>query len=336
MDTVMAALRWVIGIGVGLWLAMLVLDWIGPTEPALLIPPEIDLPPLAELDDWLATREAAVPALRPDAAKQIVWAAEPGERTDWAVVYLHGFSASREEIRPVPDQVAAALGANLFFTRLTGHGRDGPAMAEASVDAWVADTAEALAVGRALGDRVLVIGTSTGGTLAALAVHDPDLVADIRGVVLVSPNFRVAGWAGRLIEWPGVRTWGPLVVGAERGFTPRSANHGRYWTTRYPTVALAPLGALTRAVRGLDPGGAGVPALFVVSERDQIVDGHAAIQQAVGWGRDSGAVRSELMAVSLKPGDDVAGHVVAGDVLSPGGTEPLVARILDWVSGLPS
>lgn len=335
MDTVMAVLRWVIGVGVGLWLAMLVLDWIGPTEPVGLVPPEIALPPLDALDEWLAARESSVPALRPDAAKAIVWAVEPGVRTDWAVVYLHGFSASRQEIRPVPDRVAASLGANLFYTRLTGHGRDGPAMAEGSVAAWVADTAEALAVGRALGNRVLVIGTSTGGTLAALAAHDPDMAADVAGVVLVSPNFRVAGWAGRLIEWPGVRSWGPMVVGAERGFTPRTPDHGRYWTTRYPTVALASLGGLTHAVRGLDPGAARVPALFVLSDRDQIVDAHAALRQAAGWGRDTG-VRAELMSVSPEPGDDSAGHVVAGDVLSPGGSAPLVARILGWVSGLPS
>lgn len=333
MDTMMAVLRWVIGIGVGLWLAMLVLDWIGPTEPAVLIPPDIDLPPVAVLDDWLAARESAVPALRPDAAKAIVWAAEPGVRTDWAVVYLHGFSASRQEIRPVPDRVAAELGANLFYTRLTGHGRDGPAMAEASVEAWVADTAEALAVGRALGDRVLVIGTSTGGTLAALVAHDPDLAADVAGVVLVSPNFRVAGWAGRLIEWPAARSWGPLLVGDIRGFVPRNADHGRYWTTRYPTVALASLGALTHAVRGLDPGAARVPALFVVSDRDRIVDSPAAVRHAARWGHATG-VRADLMALSPGPGDDVAGHVVAGDALSPGGTAPLVARILGWVSGL--
>jgi len=327
--TVMALLRWVIGVGVVLWLGMLVLDWIGPTAPAALSAPAPDLPPPAELDDWLAAREAAVPDLRAAAAKRIVWAGEPGQRTAWAVVYLHGFSASLEELRPVPDRVAAALGANLFFTRLTGHGRDGAAMAEATVADWVADTAEALAVARALGDRVLVIGTSTGAALAALAAHDAPMATDVAGMVLVSPNFRVAGWAGRLIEWPGLRRWGPWLAGPERGFTPRSPGHGAHWTTRYPTVALAPLGALTRAARALPAPGAQVPALFVVAERDRIVDSHAALRQAAGWG--AGA---ELMAVTPEPGDDPAAHVLAGDILSPGGTAPLVARILGWVAAL--
>ena len=208
-------------------------------------------------------------------------------------------------------------------------------MAEATVADWVADTAEALAVARALGERVLVIGTSTGATLAALAAQDPDMARDVAGVVLVSPNFRVAGWPGRLIEWPGVRVWGPLLVGPERGFTPRNPDHGRYWTARYPTVSVAPLGALTRAVRSLGSGDALLPALFVVHEHDRIVDVHAALRQAAQWGGGTGA-RAELATVSLLPGDDIAGHVVAGDVLSPGGTAPLVARILGWVAGLPS
>jgi len=196
MDTLMTVLRCIIGIGVALWLAMLVLDWVGPTEPAVLRAPAPDLPPLAELDGWLAAREAAVPDLRPDAARRIVWADAAGARTDWAVVYLHGFSASGEEIRPVPDAVAAALGANLFFARLSGHGRDGAAMAEASVADWMADTAEALAIGRALGERVLVIGTSTGAALATAAAHDAEMSEGLAG-----------GWPGAWGFLAGFTSW---------------------------------------------------------------------------------------------------------------------------------
>ena len=57
-------------------------------------------------------------------------------------------------MRPLPDKVAAALGANLFYTRLTGHGQDGAAMAEGSVNAWINDYAEAMAIGRAIGGKV--------------------------------------------------------------------------------------------------------------------------------------------------------------------------------------
>ena len=60
-------------------------------------------------------------------------------QTQWAVVYIHGFSASRMETAPLADTIATALGANLFYARLAGHGRGGAAMGEPSVQDWLAD-----------------------------------------------------------------------------------------------------------------------------------------------------------------------------------------------------
>lgn len=102
----------------------------GPWEPVDLRYRAPEVPQIAALDGWLADREAQVPDLRPDAEKTILWAGAPGQKTPLSVVYVHGFSAAAPELRPVPDRFAEALGANLFFTRLAGHGRDGAAMAE--------------------------------------------------------------------------------------------------------------------------------------------------------------------------------------------------------------
>ena len=123
----------------------------------------------ADLDGWLAEREAAVAGLKDGAQKEIVWA-DPATkaRTPLAIVYIHGFSATKWETRPLPDKVAAGLGANLFFTRLTGHGGDGAMLASASMNDWINDVAEAIAVGERIGEKIVIIGASTGGTLAAL------------------------------------------------------------------------------------------------------------------------------------------------------------------------
>jgi len=329
IGTAMGVLKWLIGIGVVLWAALLVLDWIGPTVPAELSP-RFEAGQIGEdVEAWLAAQEAAVPELRPDAAKRIVWAGAPGARTELAVVYLHGFSASREEARPLPDIVAGRLDANLFLTRLSGHGRDGAAMAEATVQDWVDDVAEAMAVGRRLGDRVILIGTSTGGTLAALAAARDDLNEGLAGVALISPNFRAAGWGGRVIEWPGAGVWGPLLIGAERGFEPVNEGHARHWTTRYPTQTLATLGALTRAVRTLNLGGIEIPALFLVSTDDGVIDTRAARRAAARWGGPN-----VLVPVTLGAGDDPAGHVLAGDILSPSRTAPIAERIVAWAREL--
>lgn len=129
----MRVLLWLGAGGALILMALLAFDVLpGAREPVDLSHRPVQVPPIAALDGWLAEREAEVPELRPDAAKTIVWAGAPGQKTALSVVYVHGFSAAAPELRPVPDQFAAGLGANLFFTRLSGHGRDGAAMARAA------------------------------------------------------------------------------------------------------------------------------------------------------------------------------------------------------------
>ena len=45
-------------------------------------------------------------------------------KTEYAVVYLHGFSASQEEGDPVHYQFAQKFGCNLYLSRLYAHGID--------------------------------------------------------------------------------------------------------------------------------------------------------------------------------------------------------------------
>lgn len=283
----------------------------------------------ADLDLWLSEREAAYPDLRPDAGKEIVWAGAKGAKTPLAVVYLHGFSADREEIRPVPDDVAAALGANLFFTRLSGHGRSGAAMGEPTAGDWIEDVAEAMAIGRRLGDRVILIGNSTGGTLAALAATDPTLAPGLAGVVLVSPNFKVRNPAAFLLDLPLAPIWAPWIAGREAGFTPVNAGHAAHWTTAYPSVAFFPMAALLREAKRTDFSAARVPVLILSNPADQVIDPAAIDPVAKAWGGP--VTRKEL---TPGPNDDPYGHVLAGRILSPGLTEPVVETILNWSRSL--
>ena len=282
-----------------------------------------------DLDTWLEEREAVYPDIVPGVSKRIFWAGAKGARTPLAVIYVHGFSATSEEIRPVPDEVARALGANLFFTRLAGHGRGSAAMGEPVAGDWIEDMAEAMAIGRRLGDRVLVIATSTGATLTALAVTDPVLSRDMAGVVLISPNFRVAAAGAVILDLPFARWWGPLVAGQVFSFDPRSPEQARYWTTSYPTTALFPVAALARVARGLDYAAARVPALFIYSLEDRVIDPAAIAPVIAAWG---GPVTQDVRR--MQAGDDPYAHVIAGEIMSPGQTEPVIAAILDWAGGL--
>ncbi|MFM1909131.1 MAG: hypothetical protein RLZZ591_2808, partial [Pseudomonadota bacterium] len=141
------------------------------------------------LEGWLKTNEATYADLRPGVAKQVIWQGQPGQKAPWAVVYLHGFTATRLETAPLAERVAEQLGASVFYTRLSGHGRSSPqALGEATAQDWLADTVEAVRIGRMLGDKVLVIACSTGATLATwLALHPELTGAD--AYALVSPNY---------------------------------------------------------------------------------------------------------------------------------------------------
>jgi alpha-beta hydrolase superfamily lysophospholipase len=282
-----------------------------------------------DLDAYLTAQEAAFTDIVPGTEKQIHWAGAVGARTPLSVIYLHGFSASAQEIRPVPEDVAKALGANLYFTRLAGHGRTGAAMATATANDWILDMGEALAIGRRLGERVLVIATSTGGTLAALMSVQPDLALDVAGAVFISPNFGFGSVAETLLSLPLVRYWGPFVVGAERSFTPANDLQARYWTTTYPTIATIPMAAVVRAAQAQDYTQAVVPAFFLYSPEDQVVQPARTDAVVAAWGD---AVR--VLHPDFGDGDDPRRHLITGDVMSPNQTASTVAAIVEWAKGL--
>jgi pimeloyl-ACP methyl ester carboxylesterase len=279
-------------------------------------------------DAWLAAGEADVPNLRAELAKEIVWADPASKgRTPLAIVYIHGFSASKGELRPVPDRVAADLGANIFYTRLAGHGRDGAAMAEASLNDWVNDYAEAIAIGRAIGDRVVVIATSTGAALATWAATQADLSRDVAGYVFVSPNYGVQAAGAWLLTMPWGKQIAEMAVGPERGFEPINEQHGRYWITRYPTAATLPMAALTNLARQAPVEKVTAPALFIFSEADTVVRPELTRDIAARWGQPH-----ETMIV--EGSDDPSNHVIAGDAISPSTTMLVAGRIGAWVTTL--
>ncbi len=277
---------------------------------------------------YLARTEASVAAVRPDLTKEIVWADPTTKaRTPIALVYVHGFSASKGEVRPLADRVAAAIGANLFYTRLTGHGQDGAAMATGSVNAWVNDYAEALAIARFIGERVIVIGVSTGASLASWAATQPGSIGDVAGLVMISPNYGVQAAGAEILTMPWGAQIARLVAGAERGFTPVNDLHAKFWTTRYPIESTLPMAALTRLAYDAPVETTRVPALFVLSDKDAVVRPELSREIAGKWGAPH-----EIVAVD--DSGDPYNHVIAGDALSPSTTEPLAAKIVEWIKSL--
>jgi alpha-beta hydrolase superfamily lysophospholipase len=279
---------------------------------------------LPDLDLYLARREAQHADVKPEQGKTIIWS-DPAIRskTPLSLVYIHGFSASRKDIAPVIETLAGTLGANAFLTRLAAHGRTTPAeFAAVTAQDWLDDAREALAVGRRIGHRVVLIGTSTGALLAAMAALE-DNSSDIAALVLLSPNFGLRDWLAKFISGPLGRALARLVLGKEHSFHPDSIGHAEFWTTHYPSQAVVALMDLLNHARSIDLGKLKMPVLVIYTDQDTVVD-VAAIRDRFD------EIQAPTKLIFDLP--EASRHELTGDALAPETVQPVVQRILQFLA----
>lgn len=283
---------------------------------------------LTALPAWLQQREEQAGAMDTAVAKRVRFAnpAAPA-RTTWSVVYLHGFSATRQETAPVSERVAKVLGANLFETRLRGHGLPGDSLAHVTARDWLTDAVEALEIGRRLGDSVLVIGTSTGGTLGVwLATLEQSERAGLQALVLISPNFGPKDRAAAVLTLPWANVLLPRFI-PQREWTARNDEQRRYWTVKYPSTALFPMQALVEQTRRRSLKGFNVPTLVFFHENDQVVDAARTRDWLEALTMETLAPTERVLVVPTE-GED--GHVLAGRIVAPSQTDLFVSRIVQF------
>lgn len=164
---------------------------LGPkveTQRLTIAYPEIPKDPKG-LEDHLKNREDTVKGMKPGNKAYIIWADSLNkQKTPYSIVYIHGFGASPMEGDPVHRFLAAHFSANLFVTRLPEHGISRKNGMEYLTAQDLANAAgEAYQIGKSLGEKVIVVGTSMGGALSLLLASQQ---ADIHALVLYSPAIR--------------------------------------------------------------------------------------------------------------------------------------------------
>jgi pimeloyl-ACP methyl ester carboxylesterase len=209
---------------------------LGPKPPK----PELNknLPSLpasiSNIESYINKTEAEF-NVRPDNESRIIWANDSiRERTGYCLLYLHGFSASWYEGYPVNTEFARYFGCNAYLPRLASHGLDTvDALINMTPDRLWTSAKEALMTARSLGKKVIIMSTSTGGTLGLkLAADFPEYVD---GLILFSPNIRINNNSAFLLSKPwGLQFARSVYDGKYRVTNPDStAKECLYWYCRY-------------------------------------------------------------------------------------------------------
>jgi esterase/lipase len=180
--------KWLFAIPV----ALIVIYVAGPSPDAPKYNKEMPIAPSETplLEMYVHNMEAPH-KLKPDNEARIVWANDSlKQKTKYSIVYLHGFTASQKEGDPVHRNIAKEFGCNLYLSRLAEHGIDtADQLINLTADNYWESAKQAFAIGKQLGQKVILMGTSTGGTLALqLAATYPD---DIAALILLSPNISI-------------------------------------------------------------------------------------------------------------------------------------------------
>lgn len=170
--------------------------------------------------------------LKPDNEARIVWFDSSRTKTPYSIVYLHGFSASQKEGDPIHVRLAKTFGCNLYLSRLSDHGIDTTeALQLFTADRVWESAKQALAIGEAIGENVILVSTSTGGTLALkLAAEYPDRV---HAMVNMSPNIAINNPAAFVANDPWGLQIARVVMGGKYRDSGPENERSQYWNNKY-------------------------------------------------------------------------------------------------------
>jgi esterase/lipase len=225
-------------------IAIMVLYRIGPqmeNEPTDKKLPQV-LYDLKSVDSYVQEKEAQYD-LKADNEARIVWADSVGTSTEYVLLYLHGFSASWYEGYPVNVGFVEQMGCNAYYARLEHHGLITEAPMQNLKPKGLYDSAkEALLIAKTIGKKVIIMSTSTGGTLSLMLAADyPDLVD---GLIMYSPNIEIRQMTAKLLSGPWGFQLGKLFEGGEMRHIEGTELEAKYWYLDYrmeATVALQQL-----------------------------------------------------------------------------------------------
>jgi esterase/lipase len=209
-----------------------VLYFLGPhPSPAIIENTLPNIPEQVNIDSFVQAGEKQH-KLKANNEAKIIWADSSHQPTEYAIVYLHGFSASQMEGAPVHENIAKAFHCNLYLARQAEHGIDTTEdLLNLTAEKYWESAKFAYAIGKKLGKKVIIMSTSTGGTLSLqLAATYPE----IAGLIMYSPNIEINNPAAGILNNPWGLQIARLVKGGNYAVINYTNNdYPKYWNAKY-------------------------------------------------------------------------------------------------------
>lgn len=223
-------------------IALIAVYFVGPTPHKNKWSPDLPSVPQqpVELEKYVAANEAKH-NVKPNNEARIIWNDSTRKKTEYSVVYLHGFSASQEEGDPVHLDFARKFGCNLYLSRLADHGIDTTeTLLYFNGDRFWESAKEAMMIGKAIGEKVIIMSTSTGGTISLMLAGE--YPQDVHALINLSPNIAVNN--GTI--WIANNPWGlqiarKVVGGDYQVITDFTPEREQYWNSKYRLESVSAL-----------------------------------------------------------------------------------------------
>ncbi len=227
-------------------LALFVIYFLGPQPPKPVL--NDVLPAVASinaLDSYITAMEAPH-KIKPNNQAKIIWADSSKSQTEYALVYLHGFSASQMEGDPVHQNIAKQFNCNLYLARLAEHGIDTTEdLMNLTADQYWESAKLAYAIGKQIGKKVILMSTSTGGTLA---LQLASVYPEIAGLILYSPNIEVFNPSAPLLDNPwGLQIGRAVLKSNYVDIKYKDSAYPKYWNSHYRIEGVVALQNLLEA-----------------------------------------------------------------------------------------
>lgn len=192
------------------------------------------------LEQYVSALDRGHP-VKSDNEARIIWYDSLRRPTEYSIVYLHGFSASQFEGAPTHTNIAKTFGANLYLSRLAEHGLDTTdALINLTPDKYWESAKQAMMIGRKLGRKLILMGTSTGASNALqLAATYPN---EIAALILMSPNIAINDPNAWILNNPWGLQIARMVTGGDyRTSSDTRPRYNQYWSSPYRLEAAVSL-----------------------------------------------------------------------------------------------